>query len=726
MNFGHRGNGVWLRSSAASETIQKRGQLESLLCQQLGKEKVHKYLDSLFSNPTSSGLVGVVVQTAINKESLYHFSNERRFSPTKNQWEISNDNDLDPYITSGGCNSKQGTALTETHPLIIRPNEKSGSVRALMRGIGRWANSKYHGRIHFEILRTDAQLFLVQIDHEIEIDGVDPKNVKREFTKGNASEVEAFTCYKIGEKSRFRKLANIDDFAVPGYDPPHQLFWCQLDLLHDLVKNHQAKLYREIDKLTGGKLVLREDIDKSRVRADSFNLARTDTVTAAQAIHHIQARIKYWLGKGEDLANICIIMHGFIPAQSSAWAMYDRKENRVRIHALWGLPDGLQFLTPDEYEFDIGIASWSERTNFKEFFLQEQMDGSWKIVPVLIARARGKVLSKSQAVQIANLTIKIGKKLDADVHIMFFCGIPKEMEMGEVLPWFRARETAVYEEKRERRLRKVSIKNISDLDALELPQDIALSLEPEIENYRNNEFIKFVARFAVENDLPVEIQGSPLAHAYYMLKDAGCTVFLAHARKNQRVRNKQKFGKLVRDKIVDKIEQSGEGSLSFKLSKAEKAAAFFGKVVEESIEVINAPSGEEQINELADLYETVIGWIESYGLELNEVTTIAAEKRKKAGGFNSGEVLVGTGIKLGGISGGKHTRYSLNDVTHPTLGPARLRISAARLGLIASGNDESVLLNNGLNITISIDDEAHLQLDFSERETDENQLKFDI
>lgn len=726
-NFEYNGHGIWLRSSAVSETIQKRGQLESELVEDLTSKNLRSYLESLFVGSSKSGSIGVVVQIAIDRDSLYHFSNERRFSPTRNQWEISVDNSADPHISPGGCNSKSGITLTENQPLSIRPNERSGNVRALIRGIGRWANSKYSGRIHFEIVRSNYRLFLVQVDHEVEIDGIDPRKAEMNFTAAKLTEPTIFKKYQIDKNVRFLKLTNIADFSVDDYIPPHRLFYLELEQLRVAIKNHQSQVVNEIVNLTGGRLVLREDIDKSKVNGDSYNLARTDTVNPAQAIEHIQRRIEYWRGKSENLNNICIIMHGFIPAQSSAWAMYDRSEKRVRIHALWGLPDGLQYLTPDEYEFDIAVSSWSERINFKEFFLQEQGDGSWIIQPILLSSARTKVLSKKQINEIADLTIKIGEKLETDVHIMFFCSVPRQLEMGDVLPWFRARETTVYEAKRERRLKKVIVRKLSDLAEIGSSDDIALSLEPEIEHYRDNEFVRKVAQFANENSLPIEIQGSPLAHAYYILKDSGCTVFLAHARKNERVRSKQKFGKLVRDKIVDKIEKSGEESVSFKLSPSERNAAFFGKIIEEAVEVVHSQSEEERIGEFADLYETILGWIRSSGFEFSEVTTLASEKRKKAGGFNSGEILVGTGIKTGGIRGPKSSKYGLEDVTYPRLSNGTLKLSAARLGLIASGKIEKLYIEDAdVNLLISMDDEGHLQLNFTEVKSDNDQLDLGI
>jgi predicted house-cleaning noncanonical NTP pyrophosphatase (MazG superfamily) len=308
---------------------------------------------------------------------------------------------------------------------------------------------------------------------------------------------------------------------------------------------------------------------------------------------------------------------------------------------------------------------------------------------------------------------------------MFFCGMPKEAGVGHVLPWYRAREVATYEAKREKRLRREVVRNVEDLQKLDASRSIAISLVPDIENYRNNDFVRAVAQVATANGIPVEIQGSPLAHAYYMLRQAGCTVFHAQAPAYERVRNKREFGKLVRDRIVSKIGGGGEKSVSFNLKPEDRPPAFFGKLLEEGLEVLRADSTDARIVEFADLFEVVRSWIESSDFELSEVEAVADAKRHKTGGFAAAEVLVETGSKSSAIGTQKAGSLSLDRITGPRNLPHAVAVPAGRLGLLAQGDTVTIAVpTSGLEMTLSMNDEGDLviELDSDDMEQDVGQL----
>jgi predicted house-cleaning noncanonical NTP pyrophosphatase (MazG superfamily) len=246
---------------------------------------------------------------------------------------------------------------------------------------------------------------------------------------------------------------------------------------------------------------------------------------------------------------------------------------------------------------------------------------------------------------------------------------------------------------------------------------------PDIENYRNNSFVTAVADFAAKHDIPIEIQGSPLAHAYYILRRAGCTVFLSYAAAYERVRSKREFGKLVRDKIVQKIGGGGERAISFHLPFSDRAPAFFGKLIEEGLEVLRASSKDSRIAELADLYEVVRGWIESSDFEVGEVEAIADLKRHKSGGFAAAEVLVETGSKTSSLQ--RAASLTLERIAEPKEHREGVEIPAARLGLIARGDSCVVELGEiGISIRLSMNDEGDLviQAERQPAEVHEGQL----
>jgi predicted house-cleaning noncanonical NTP pyrophosphatase (MazG superfamily) len=720
-------DGILIRSSSVDEGLNQRGQLESKHFSSLTGTGLFAFLTDLFSaDPHKVGKIAIIGQVSVPADRRIHLSNERRCSKTKNEWLVTQALSDNVFVPAEGCNSINARYLDESSELRLTPGTLDRDLRSILRAVGKWANKRFQERVHFEIVVSGSRVFLVQVDSEEDRGGVDPCELALDFRSGDPSVTNTLTRFQLSSPTKFKKLANIADFETTTYKPPHRLFFATAKhLAAAIARDSGHSLREEIEALTGGRLVIREDV--SGGSGPGFNLHRTDTINSHQAIQTLRERIAYWEDQPHAADDICFIIHGFLPARASAWAMYSRAERRIRIHALWGLPDGLQFLTPDEYEWDLATGGWSERTHFKEFFLRERDDGTWGIERVSLDVARTKVLSRAQASAIGELTQDIAAKLDSDVHIMFFCGIPKEAGVGDVLPWYRAREAATYESKREKRLQRVEVRKILDLERVDLSRPIALSLMPDIENYRDNEFIRAVAQFAVKHQVPVEIQGSPLAHAYYILQQAGCTVFLAHAPAYERVRNKREFGKLVRDKIVSRIGGGGEKSVSFILKPEDRPPAFFGKLLEEGIEVLRADSTDSRISEFADLFEVVRSWIESANFELSEVEAIANLKRQKTGAFAAAEVLVETGSKSSPIGTHKASSLSLDRITMPREASGTLAVPAGRLGLLANGESLTVSIpDTGIGMTLSMNDEGDLIVgidrDIEERQSDQLSL----
>lgn len=236
-----------------------------------------------------------------------------------------------------------------------------------------------------------------------------------------------------------------------------------------------------------------------------------------------------------------------------------------------------------------------------------------------------------------------------------------------------------------------------------------------------------VAQFAVEHGIPVEIQGSPLAHAYYMLTQAGCTVFLAHAPAYERVRSKREFGKLVREGIVSRIGGGGEQSVSFNLKPEDRPPAFFGKLLEEALEVLRADSTDSLIAEFADLFEVVRSWIVSSNFELSEVEAVADAKRQKSGAFSAAEVLVETGTKSSPMSAQKLGNLSLERISMPRESGAGVAVPAARLGLLAKGDSVTIAVaESGVELTLSMNDEGDLVIAVDRGDSDDKSGQLEL
>ena len=95
----------------------------------------------------------------------------------------------------------------------------------------------------------------------------------------------------------------------------------------------------------------------------------------------------------------------------------------------------------------------------------------------------------------------------------------------------------------------------------------------------------------------------------------------------------QVFNKLVRDRIPEIIENSGEVAETRILDDNEYMKELYKKLSEETNEVINSNNSEETLEELADVFEVIKSIAELNNKEIGDISKIAEQKRIKRGGF---------------------------------------------------------------------------------------------
>jgi predicted house-cleaning noncanonical NTP pyrophosphatase (MazG superfamily) len=93
------------------------------------------------------------------------------------------------------------------------------------------------------------------------------------------------------------------------------------------------------------------------------------------------------------------------------------------------------------------------------------------------------------------------------------------------------------------------------------------------------------------------------------------------------------YRKLVRDRVPEIIEAAGVRPITRRLERNERLPALFAKLHEESDEVASAAGIEHQCEELADLYEVLLGIASELGIPWQNVTRTASEKRELRGAF---------------------------------------------------------------------------------------------
>jgi predicted house-cleaning noncanonical NTP pyrophosphatase (MazG superfamily) len=177
---------------------------------------------------------------------------------------------------------------------------------------------------------------------------------------------------------------------------------------------------------------------------------------------------------------------------------------------------------------------------------------------------------------------------------------------------------------------------------------VQIRLRPRFELLRSRPFLTAVADLAKEVDASIELEGSVLGHAYYMLAAQG--VRLRCVEPFIEPENLQHFGKLVRDLIPVRIERHGESPTIYRATPEELRPLLREKLLEESFEFYWSQSNSAALEELADIYDLIDALSEIHGGNLAAVRKASEAKRAERGGFQQGIVLVETSRRRAGAS----------------------------------------------------------------------------
>lgn len=723
--------GLILRSSAVSETLHHRGAYKSYeLPADFNPDTIAfviRQIYEAFQMEGGDGFMAVIIQALAGGGIRGHVSNELRVAKSINHWmwEIEA-----PSPAADRFNSQRATTPDISSPLAVK-SATTKHLTAILKSVCRWVTTKHERRSHLEWGLVGGTLWLFQIDFEDDLAdvGCDPRSLQRETDNRPAGVPHVGSPWKRVDNSHqtgWSKIDKIKLFVEDRADPYPSLYYLTAeDALKAIARGYD--LAADIEQITHGRAVCRTDCTSSKV--SRLNLPRTDSVSAEKALEFIVATTAELKTRGALEGEICFILHKFIPARVAAWAVARPDQQIVLVDALWGLPDGLQFLPHDTFEFDVrrNTAS-SEYIRYKPEFLQEMPTGEWALVQVGRKFTRSRSLGLHHLRRVATDTQKIAQKINRPVQIMWFCDVAAEARVGQDVPWFMMDPAPSHQSASASLapgLSKITIRNFVDLEAARktVHDKAMLVLQPEAELYRNDDFLKEVVATASALEIPVLLTGSVLGHAFYTLQRAGISV-RTQAPSHSRVRQKQTFRKLVRDEIPSKILGHGERVDQARIDKAESRAALVIKLFEEAQELLNAGSPDEVTAELADLAEVLRSLCAATGVDWDAVQLAAEEKRRARGSFEHNVVLMETSwprwkdqaqtsetrvIPLSALA-----LVTSNDKEH------NVNFSAAA----AKGADNVVTLTNGRKISISITRDGIRLIERDEPSDSDAQLAF--
>lgn len=648
-----------VRSSVIGETIWDRGRYESVVVDATSGEVEQFVLEACGKvlQSATGRQCGLVLQAYIDARQRGEFGNLLRISKTRDQWELTN-------RTLGGTlisrlNTQRDSAASESAPLAARsrlPAERLfGSVAA-------WINSVLiHGhsvQFNCEWVSDNANFYLVQIDAEDEdLLGVNPLQLR--ITPVHEPKASLSRYLKSADQAaiaQWDKLKVLDElWEAPTANRPHLFFAPLSDV--PLSNDHvgAVEFADDFARLLGpDNIVVRTSIQTGRAKV--LNLPRTECMSPAQASAWCIAEKERLLEAGTDVSQLAFITHRYIDARASAWVRADPSDPSVEIHGLWGLPDALQYCPYDIWEVHVPTKSATEYPEYKSNMLLARQSGVWEYVRVKNDVARSLSISHKDALDVARRTFEIAKRLGRACHVMWFVGCVDEKGRIFNLPWYWTelhRSESNADRARHLTFTVNDRASLQQLRAMNTDKThLMILLRPDNpELFRDNAFIKEIAEEACAHSMPIDFEGSTLAHAYYQLIGHGCTVIARGEKDYSRVRKVAPFGKIVRDKIPDKIAARRELETTTSVAANTKEAFLIGKILEEALEVRESKSVEETKIELADLLEIVRALGQAKGLSLKDIVEAADKKKEKLGGFEEGKILLQTAIGGPGQTG---------------------------------------------------------------------------
>jgi predicted house-cleaning noncanonical NTP pyrophosphatase (MazG superfamily) len=641
-----------VRSSIVGETIWDRGTYESVVVNDISSDfndkliaAVQKVLDSASAKRT-----GLVLQSYIAPRARGQFGNLLRVSKTRDQWELTFEDD---NITSSiRFNVQRDRAANPNQPIEV----KAGiALERLIGPVCAWLNNEllrgFSLRLNCEWVTDHQHFYIVQIDQEDEdFVGINPLQLRISPVHQPQSEsglyIKAADFEAIDAWDKLRVLSELYDNDEPRRPT---LFYVPLTSLpNGNDEKAIAELENDFHRIVGpDNIVVRTSIRAGG--AKKLNLPRTEGLRPNQAARQCLQLRDNLISKGEYLQQYAFVIHRFIAARASAWARAEPGNPVVEIHGLWGLPDALQYCPYDIWEVHVPTSIATEFTEYKSHMLIASSNGDWEYVRIKNEFGRSLSVGRREAIEIANRTLSIAERLGRSCHVMWFVGCLDSNESNFNIPWYWTEAHSAEKNLDRTNYRLFRIESRTDLEIFRkstFPKTrFAIELVPkDLSLFRDMDFIEIVGEVAREAGVPVIIDGSTLAHAYFALRRLGCTVLPRGEKEHTRVRRSATFGKIVRDKIPARIAARREAGATRKLADNLKLNFLISKLLEEALEIRGAETRLERRTELADVLEIIRALAQMEGFSLDEVIQTADEKRTKTGGFEEGLVLLQTGI----------------------------------------------------------------------------------
>lgn len=655
---------IIVRSNAHTEGLDERGKYTSVE----GRFQEWPTLIQRCFKELNKELTGVkiqmplIIQKRVKPLLRGHISNERRVAKEVRDWKGEIDTSF-PKIFSVSLRSwrsKINVSSFINSPLICPGDKEIKDVLAIP---CTWA-TKQKMRVHFEWIFDGEHIYLVQADEALSSDGVDPTKVTLRATPSEGIETSTrFRCLHLLEDEDYEKYKLYSKIQNPLLYKKLGLEIAPLYILDDaeILSSLEHGIINEdlesdLALLINHSLIIRTDINTNN-KEERQLLPRTCEIrNIEEALSWLKTN--YVTIKEKTESQVIFILHNFIPAVSAAFAYASPKDNTVRIESLWGLPEGLYYYSHDKFVVDTKNTdisktnpdefAISKNLDYKKYFVCPMEDGDWGVQVLATPYDwNASIQEDSWIKEISSKTRVISEAEGKSISVMWFVGVDAKRYGCEVFPWVH--EAFEYNEERTTPRNKLTfektftIHTLRDIEEMEMQvaqrKEIIRNvlIQPtDVQILRNKEMIDRIGVAAKDIDANIILEGGILSHAYYQLLRTGAKVEVRNT--FSKVQSLE-HNKLVRDKIPEKIEQNGEAAVTVQLEKNILGSLLRRKLVEESLEVLDAENSEELIAELADVLEVIDGILQQQSINIQEVLKRKEKKREKVGGFERGIYL---------------------------------------------------------------------------------------
>lgn len=641
-----------VRSSAKHETFEERGYYKSS-SGNIKYNRLFQNIQDLWAENTTNikkfvdNEFAIIIQEYIKPKLSGHLSNERRVSRNKTEWLIEIVNIKNEFLESQKFKVRE--AVKDQPKLDLTGTTKKLIVSNLKKLASFLVTEDK--RTHIEWVWDGQKGWIVQHDLEInEQNGTEPSSEWKHRVK--IIDATSLNCFSsvTNAKNEWEKIKCIKTFIDCGL--PHGNVYI-LENPQIIESLGQALVKKELEDdlkaLLSYPILIRMDVQK----VDNILLPRTETIfTFETACKFLIENTKKFHSQGLNAKDFCFLIHRFIIAKSGALAFSKPNIQKARIDSTWGIVDGLYYHPHDSFEVNLMTKPQNiiRQIRCKTEYLDVDNYGKWFSKRAGIKWDWAESLTKDQILSIAEYNTKIADHLYSPVTVMYFVDVDQSTGYPTILPWFYTIDEVtessekftdiIFSESREIIQTEDNFNELKKKwDPIKNPKiTFKLKLSPDI--LRDKAIIENIGEYAKEKGIPIELDGSILSHPYYILRKIGARVKCSDPFEPKY--KKQKFYKLVRDKIPINIESKGERARIVKIDSSELLKYLKSKAIEEAFEFYWEVEEDKIIEELADIFEVIRATCKVFGIPIEELEKIADKKTEKKGGFEAGMLLVDT------------------------------------------------------------------------------------